>query len=50
MKVNEYKFFDDYEIVDRIELLVASEVAGSKAHSKKIVFSIEELRETQVIE
>lgn len=46
----EYKHFDNYnEIVDRLKLLTASQLAGNTGHNNEIVSIIEELREGKII-
>lgn len=47
----EYKHFDDYnEIVDRLKILVASQVAGHTGHNNEIISILEELREAKIIQ
>lgn len=46
----EFKHFDDYnEIVDRLKLLIASQLAGNTGHNNEIVSIIEELKEGKII-
>lgn len=47
----EYKHFDDYnEIIDRLKLLIASQLAGNTGHNNEIISIIEELKEAKIIE
>lgn len=46
----EYKHFDDFnEIIDRLKLLVASQLAGNTGHNNEIISIIEELKEGKII-
>lgn len=47
----DYVYFDDVnEIVDRLKLLVSSQMAGHTGHQNEIVSILEELREAKIIE
>lgn len=46
----EYIYFDDVnELVERLKLLIASQIAGNTNHNNEIVSIIEELRELEII-
>lgn len=46
----EYKHFDDYnEIIDRLRLLIASQLAGNTGHNNEIISIVEELKEGKII-
>lgn len=45
-----YVFWDNpNELVERLQLLIASESAGNTSHTNEITSIIEELREAQII-
>jgi hypothetical protein len=47
----DYVYWDDpNELVNRLRLLIASQLAGHTGHSNEIVSVIEELREANIIE
>lgn len=49
-KHTEYKYFDDFnEIVNRLKLLMASQLAGNTGVNNEIVSVIEELKEAKII-
>lgn len=49
-KRKEYQYFDNYnELVERLKLLVASQVAGNTSHNNEILSILEELREGKII-
>lgn len=46
----DYVYYDDpNELVDRLRLLMASDLAGNKGHNNEIISIIEELREAKII-